>query len=345
MSASLERLWYPSREEPEGQPLAALPLGVASLFFRAAVRAREALWASGALQAERVEGLRVVSVGNITVGGSGKTPAVIHLAQMAHRAGRKVAVLSRGYGRSGRAELSFSAPGPLPEAEESGDEPLLIARRCPGVTLLVGADRVKLARRARELGAELALLDDGMQHRRLAREVDLAVVDEAVGFGNGQLLPRGPLREPLSALSRASLIWLRVSSSPPAPLPSFEAPVVRVEHRPCALTDPRGEEHQPSHLAGAKVIALSAIARPKSFWATLAQVGIEVAERRPFADHHRFTPQELEEALLLSQRTGLAIVTTEKDQARLPGGFPAWVLRLEVTVLAGDEHLRRALGL
>src|SRR6185436_15940539 len=137
-----------------------------------------------------------------------KTPVVIFLAELAARAGKKVAVLSRGYGRASRADVRFDAANLLP-ASEVGDEPRLIAQRCPEATVWVGRDRAALARQARDAGAEVLLLDDGMQHRRLARDVDIVVVDAAAGFGNGRLLPAGPLREPLSQLSRASFVWLR----------------------------------------------------------------------------------------------------------------------------------------
>ncbi len=211
-------LWYGSGQSL-GHRLARGPLWAASAVFGAAVAARNRLYDSGALRSVRVEGLIVVSVGNLNVGGAGKTPAVIHLANAAVAEGRKVAVLSRGYGRASDAELVFRGDGPT--ADEAGDEPVLIASRCPSVHVLVGPDRARLAARAREeLGVDLVFLDDGMQHRHLARDAEVVVVDEAAGFGNGRLLPCGPLREPLSALERASLVWLKASDAP-VPLPSF----------------------------------------------------------------------------------------------------------------------------
>ncbi|MHB8878578.1 MAG: tetraacyldisaccharide 4'-kinase [Myxococcaceae bacterium] len=347
MSKRLEELWYRRPGEERLSERAALsPLSFASLLYGAAVGVRNALYQGGALGALRIEGAKVVSVGNLNVGGSGKTPAVIHLARLAAGRGRKVAVLSRGYGRTATADQLYEGHGPLPLSSDFGDEPLTIARSCPGVVVMVGPDRALLAERARrELGAELILLDDGMQHRRLARDVEIVVIDEAAGFGNGQLLPRGPLREPLSSLERADLIWLRSSPAPGPALPPFTAPVVRVRHKPVALVAPDGGVHSPEMMRGKRVLALAGLARPSGFLATLAGLGMEPAATRLFADHHPFTPEELREVRAEAERLEAPIVTTDKDQARLPQGYPAWVVRLEVEILSGEEHLLARLGL
>ncbi len=212
---TIERVFYPSEPEPWGRRALLSPLTAVSWTYGAAVRLRGALYDTGLLRAERVEGLRVISVGNVNVGGTGKTPAVLHLAELLVREGRKVGILTRGYGRGSKEPLTFIGTEPLPSVEDAGDEPLLLARRCPAVRLFVGADRVASAYRARdEFGLDTVLLDDGFQHRRLARDEDLVVVDESVGLGNGHMLPRGPLREPRSALRRATLFWIRVASTP-----------------------------------------------------------------------------------------------------------------------------------
>lgn len=338
MSLWLERLWYPA-EEARTPSLVALPLAAASTVFRAAVGARNALYDCGALPPVVVAGATVVSVGNLNVGGAGKTPAVIFLARLASSRGRKVAVLSRGYGRQSSGDIAFSSAGGLPSSSESGDEPLLIARRCPEASLLVGSDRARLAQAARAKGADFILLDDGMQHRRLARDVEIVVVDEEAGFGNGRLLPWGPLREPVSALERADLIWLRVSEGRRSPLPRFRAPLVRVRHSPKALLDPGGAERPTDALRGRRAIALAAVARPGRFLHTLSALGIEVAEARLFPDHHRFTAPEL------PPLDGLPVVTTEKDLARLPPSLPAWAVRMETEILEGADSLAKALRL
>jgi tetraacyldisaccharide 4'-kinase len=347
VSSRLERLWYRKPEQEGASERVALsPLSLASLLYGAAVGARNALYESGALEARRIEGARVVSVGNLNVGGAGKTPAVIYLARLAAARGKKVAVLSRGYGRGATDDQVYAGNGPLPTAHEFGDEPLCIARSCPGVAVLVGPNRAALAERARrEIGVDFILLDDGMQHRRLGRDVDLVVVDEAVGFGNGQLLPRGPLREPLSALSRASLLWVRVADSPAQPLPELGVPVVRARYVSSALVAPDGQVHSPELMRGKRALALAGLARPSGFLASLRGLGIELAAERLFADHHPFTGAEAAEVLAEATRLGVPVVTTEKDHVRLPPGFPAWVVRLEVEVLSGTEALLAQLGL
>ncbi|WP_426753144.1 tetraacyldisaccharide 4'-kinase [Myxococcus sp. Y35] len=220
---AIERVFYPPAAEPWSRRFLLSPLTALSWAYAAAVHVRGALYDAGLLRAERVEGLRVISVGNVNVGGTGKTPAVLHLAEQLVRAGRKVGILTRGYGRASKEPLTFVGSGPQPSLELAGDEPLLLARRCPEVRLFVGADRVASAYRARdEFGLDTVLLDDGFQHRRLARDEDFVVVDESVGLGNGHMLPRGPLREPRASLRRATLFWLRaspaaVTAAPDAP--------------------------------------------------------------------------------------------------------------------------------
>lgn len=210
---AIERVFYPPEPEPWRRRALLSPLTAVSWTYGAAVRLRGALYDTGLLRAERVEGLRVISVGNLNVGGTGKTPAVLYLAELLVREGRKVGILTRGYGRSSKVPLTFTGAEPLPSVDEASDEPLLLARRCPQARIFVGSDRVAGAYWARdEYRLDTVLLDDGFQHRRLARDEDIVVVDEAVGLGNGHMLPRGPLREPRSSLRRATLFWLRVAS-------------------------------------------------------------------------------------------------------------------------------------
>ncbi|WP_245814838.1 tetraacyldisaccharide 4'-kinase [Cystobacter ferrugineus] len=322
------------------------PLELLSWGYGAGVRLRGALYDAGWLSGERVEGLRVISVGNLNVGGTGKTPAVLYLAELLVREGKRVGILTRGYGRGSKEPLSFTGRERLPPVEEAGDEPLLLARRCPEARLLVGADRRALARRARdEYGLEVVLLDDGFQHRRLARDEDVVVVDEAVGFGNGRMLPRGPLREPLAALKRATLVWVRASSQPRVDWPPFTAPRVRTLYQPTGWVDPEGVLHPPGALRGMPVLALAGLARPGGFLRTLGALGVEVRGTAFFADHHPFSARELEEVRARAVKLGARVVTTEKDRVRLSVDFETWAVRLGVEVLEGEAHLRQALGL
>jgi tetraacyldisaccharide 4'-kinase len=346
VSETIERVFYPGSPERWGRRALLSPLEVAAWGYGAGVRMRGALYDAGLLKGERVEGLRVISVGNLNVGGTGKTPAVLYLAELLVREGRRVGILTRGYGRGSKEPLTFTGKERLPSVEEAGDEPLLLARRCPEARLLVGADRRQLARRARdEFKLEVVLLDDGFQHRKLARDEDVVVVDEAVGFGNGRMLPRGPLREPLSGLSRATLLWVRASTRPGPTLPSLRAPQVRTRYRPTAWVDPAGGQHTPEALSGQPVLALAGLARPGGFLRTLGELGTEVRGTAFFPDHHRFSARELQEVGERAARLGARVVTTEKDLVRLPGGFESWTVRLGVEVLEGESHLRRALGL
>lgn len=339
MSRGLEGLWYPERESIS-RGLVLSPLSLVSWGYGAAGRLRLRLYRAGLIRSERVEGVRVISVGNLNVGGTGKTPAVIALAERL-RTHARVAVVTRGYGREGTAPLEL-LPGTAVEARLTGDEPRLISERA-GVPVLVDADRVRATKRARDVhGAQIVLLDDGLQHLRLARDLDLVVVDEAVGFGNGRVVPRGPLREPLAGLSRAGLIWLRESPKP-VPLPAFEAPVVRVRYVPSAWVDPEGVAEPIEVLRGQRVIALCGIARPSSFERSLEEVGVERLRTFAFADHHAFTTAELARVQEVASELGARVVTTEKDRVRLPTAFNAIVLRIDVRVVGGEEVLERLL--
>ncbi len=271
----------------------------------------------------------VISVGNLTVGGAGKTPIALELARRLLRRGRRPAVLSRGYGRRARAEGLVRADA---RAEDVGDEPLLMARR--GLTVWVGARRAALALRAVEQGADVLLLDDGLQHHALARDLDVIAADASNLFGNGALLPRGPLRELPSALRRVrnGLFWLTrcdLARDPRAGiLRGF--PVVESAYEGRA------------DLRGRRVFLFAGIARPDSFVETVRRLGAEIAGMRWFRDHHYFSARELTQ--LRAQATGATLVTTEKDLARIkrPEGIVA--VPVELRILRGEDALERALG-
>jgi tetraacyldisaccharide 4'-kinase len=339
----LESLWYPQGEVSVGTRVLGATLAPAAGLFRAAVAARSLLFERGLLAAETVEGLRILSVGNLTAGGAGKTPVVAFLAQQLLASGAKVAILSRGHGRRQRRLLRVVGP-PWPSAEVVGDEPLLLARRLPGAQVWVGANRVRLAREARSAGATVALLDDGFQHRRLARDEDVVVLDEAVGLGSGHPLPWGPLREPAAALGRASLLWLRAARRP-APLPPWPSGLrmVRAHHAPVDVLGPAGAVLPLSHLRGLRVLGFCGIARPSAFHRTLQELGAEVTSVEGFSDHHLFRAAELTRLRARAGAAGAELVTTEKDAMRLPANFPALVVRLGIVVLEGQDVLRALL--
>ncbi len=328
MRSWLERLWYPDGDRALSHTLVVPALAAASALFTVGAAARGLL----APKPHVIAGARVISVGNLTVGGAGKTPVVIFLTQLALAHGKKVAVLSRGYGRASRQSLSFDAAS-LPEEPESGDEPRLIATRCPGARLFVGADRVASAQAAHAAGYDWLILDDGFQHLRLARDVDLVVVDDEVLFGTAHRLPWGPLREGPAALSRATLLWRRAAANG-LPRPALHPFEVRAAYR--VRPDPA--------LTGKPVLVLTAIARPSAVVHSAQQLGARVVATRFFPDHHRFTRTELEEARAAAAALGATLVTTEKDAQRLPPGF-AVPLVMDVEILEGHVRLRAALGL
>ncbi|MBX7101693.1 MAG: tetraacyldisaccharide 4'-kinase [Myxococcaceae bacterium] len=340
MSRALERLWYGGAPTPAWlRPL----LGAGEAVYAAGVAARNALFDRGWLSSGRPAGAHIISVGNLHAGGMGKTPVVCFLARQLLGQGLRVAVLTRGHGRVATEDVSFDARA-LPTAERVGDEPRLLAQRCPGLTLYVGRDRRSLAFRAREEGAEVLLLDDGFQHRRLARGVDIVVADEAAGFGGGALLPRGPLREPPRALTRAHLVWwFAGEGTEPELPPGVSVPMVRARRGLSAVRTPQGATAPALVLAGQAVVLLSGIARPERVERALRGAGADVRGTAFHADHHRFTAPELAEAQALAAREGAWLVTTEKDAQRLPDGA-AHVLVEEVELLEGQSALGAALA-
>jgi tetraacyldisaccharide 4'-kinase len=357
----LDAIWWRERPFP-GRGALLLPLSAAEWVFRAAAALRGALYSGGILHAERA-GVPVVSIGNLAVGGAGKTPTAMAMAARLVARGRHVAVLSRGYGAV-RSEARVVSDGKevLLSADEGGDEAVLVARRLPGVAVLCGPRRAVLARLARgALGADVLVLDDGFQHRALARDLDVVVLDAGNPFGNGHLLPRGPNREPRHALRRAGLLWLsRVEGATPEGLEELRAMAreatghdpVESRHRPVDLLD--GRLHVSfglDALRGRRVRLLAAIARPEVFRRTVEALGAVVAGERHFRDHHRFRERELREVLGSAARSAEAgaewVVTTEKDAVRLgleAAGHPRLrVLRIEAEVVRGEEVLGRAL--
>lgn len=330
---SWDSLWY-GPPDLRSRVLAPL-LAPLSWAFSGATALRGALYDLGLKRPARVGGATVVSVGNLVVGGAGKTPVIIFLARWATACGRRVAVLSRGHGRMRSDDVVFTDAS-LPPARDVGDEPRLIARRCPGVEVSVGPGRARTAAKARERGADFILLDDGFQHRQLHRDVDLVVWADP---GNGRRLPWGPLREPVSALARATLLWAPERVTPPP------MPVVRARARLTGLVTPSGAPLPLRHLEGRSVVLLTGIARPWRVRQSLEALGVTVAEALAHPDHHVFSLGQLAAARDAAARHGALVVTTEKDAQRLPADFDALALRLEVEVTEGLDLLASTLGL
>ncbi|MCP3982636.1 MAG: tetraacyldisaccharide 4'-kinase [bacterium] len=301
-------------------------LRLPALLFRGVVRLRNRHYdRPGATCAAA---LPVVSVGNLTVGGTGKTPVVAWIAERLQERGRVPAVVSRGYGgRAGAGPLVVSdGSGPSVAAEECGDEPFLLARSLPGARVVVGSDRVRGAAEALRLGADVVILDDGFQHRRLRRDLDLVLVDANAPFGNGRLLPAGLLREPPSSLSRADVI-LATRSEADRPLDALAAevrkhnptaPLLRAGHRGVGFFDAKGAAAE----RPARAVAFCGIGNPDAFRGDLERAGVALAGFHAFRDHHSFSTEEIARLLREAQNEGAPLVTTEKDRARMLGRVP-----------------------
>ncbi|GIK86444.1 MAG: tetraacyldisaccharide 4'-kinase [Burkholderiales bacterium] len=297
--------WYAPRATPLALALA--PLG---WVFRALVALRRALYRSGVLRARRVR-VPVVVVGNITVGGAGKTPLVAALVRELAARGRRPGVVSRGYGGAVRGVREVR-PGDAPALV--GDEPLLLA--AAGCPVVVGRERAAAAQALLDAhpGCDVVVCDDGLQHYALARDVEIVAIDARRGLGNGRLLPAGPLREPRSRLDEVDAIVRLVDGAGDAPRAGTNGRETTMTHVPAGLrnlADP-ARRVDPSDWRGARVHAVAGIAHPQRFFDLLARLGVQ-AVPHAFGDHHAFTPADL--ALPGAD----VIVMTAKDAVKCAG--------------------------
>jgi tetraacyldisaccharide 4'-kinase len=328
-------------DAPLARPFLALP----GLAYRAVVALRHSLYDSGRLPSHRLS-CAVISIGNLTVGGTGKTPLTSHVAALLRDSGYRVGVVSRGYRRRGGSAPLLVSNGRalLADAQGAGDEPYLIARDNPAVPVAVGADRVAAARLlVRSFSPEVLVLDDAFQHRRLARDLDLLLVDGRDPWGNGRMLPRGPLREPVASLARAdAFVLTRSSGTIPAELASAlerfnpGAPVFHCRLEPRGFVTAEGETVGLASLKGFSAFAFSGIARPERFEDDLRALGVGMAGARRFPDHHRFRRRDLQEIVREARRCRAdVLVTTEKDLVRVAntpeGSPPLYALAIQAT--------------
>jgi tetraacyldisaccharide 4'-kinase len=348
---TVQKSWDDDRTKSGIKPLRAV-LGIFSLPYRGGVAARNRLYDLGLLRQAKLP-CPVISVGNLTVGGTGKTPTVILLANLLREKGRRPAVLSRGYGGRAGAPVSIvsDANRVLMEWGEAGDEPVLIARALPGVPVLTGAKRHLTGRAAVDrFSADILILDDAFQHRQLFRDLDIVLINAALPFGNGRLLPGGPLREHKASLRRAHLI-IRTGAEGDLVEPLEELasglPFFRGIHRPQGIVEGRTGRLLPAaSLQGEKVCAFAGIGRPEIFRRSLITLGAKVVSFRAFPDHDPYTRPEIDALRRLALETGAdRIITTEKDGVRL-GDFPDFLtdvsllrIGMEITPLGPFEEL------
>jgi tetraacyldisaccharide 4'-kinase len=317
-------------------------------------------------------GCHVIVVGNITMGGTGKTPVAEYLAKLLQAMGRRPAIISRGYKSKGEPSyrkffrwLTHSPDKPpkvvsdgenvLLDSELAGDEPYMLAKNLKGVPVVVDKDRVKAGRYAiRRLGADVLILDDGYQYLRLRSSLRMALVDKGNPFGNRYLLPRGILREPLAHLNRASCILLTKSDGREDGALEQKirdvnrgAQIVECCHKPCHLVSHRSGEIQPLEaLRERKVAIFCAIASPEGFEKFILSLGAHIIYKKRYIDHHRFTHSELSRINERSQGADF-LVTTEKDAVRIgsdfPFAIPLFYMRVEVQFLKNGEWISKML--
>lgn len=317
-------------------------------------------------------GCRVVSIGNLTCGGTGKTPIVELLAKKLIEQSRNVAILSRGYKSKSkpfqekllnlfqketmivpRIVSNGSGDGPILESDYAGDEPYMLAFNVPKAVVLVDKNRVAAGHFATQrYKVDTVLLDDGFQYLPLDRDLNILLIDVTNAFNNHFMLPRGLLREPITNLKRADFIFLTKSDggAKHRHLKRFisrhnhAAKIVECTHAPKHLQELRTGMQKPlDFLAGKDVAALSAIAVPESFEAGITKLGGNIIHRASFMDHHRFRAREIEKFLKTAMKSGAKyVVTTEKDAVRFPKleemPIPVYFLRVEIEILDGEEN-------
>jgi tetraacyldisaccharide 4'-kinase len=342
-----------------------------SKVFQGAIKLRRWLY-NVRIFRDKTLGVQVIAIGNLTLGGTGKTPVVEKFARELQDAGRNVAILSRGY-RSKPAPLHLQilnklflredqtpprvvsdGKSLLLDSEMAGDEPYMLASNLKDVVVLVDKDRVKSGRYAIEkFGCDTLLLDDGFQYWELrGRRHDVVLIDCQQPFGNGHLLPRGTLREPPSHLARAQTIFITKSDGNTAGLRAriakhnSEAGLIECVHHPLYFEDVfSGERKGLDFLKGKKVASLSGIAQPESFEKSLVKLGGELLYSKRFVDHHRFTQQEILNAINRSKkRQAEVIITTQKDAVRFPKidrrDLPIYFMRVEIKIVSGASDFQ-----
>ena len=334
-----------------------------SLVFSAVVSLRYFLYGIGLLRRYPL-GIQVISIGNVTAGGTGKTPVTEIFARTLAAEGRKVAILSRGYRRKEAPlwqRLFTQVVEPplvvsdgkhvLLDSEKGGDEPYMLASNLPGVAVVVDRNRVKAGRYAiKRLGCDTIILDDGFQYQKLKHSIEVVLVDSTNPFGNGHMLPRGILREPARHLKRADIIFLTKCRGDVTAVReeirkyNTTAEIVECNHTPKVLKDVWSREEYPlSWLNGKTTCTLSGIASPKGFENSLRHLGAKVVWCERYADHHRYDSSEILYALNRTADMGAdALITTEKDAVRFPRFETTPVrclyLRIAIEILSGAEN-------
>lgn len=349
-----QRIWNDDGSSTRCTPAKTI-LYAFSLLYRLIISLRNRLY-DHKIFSEKKLACPVISVGNITVGGTGKTPCVIWLTRMLQEEGFRPAVLSRGYGGKSAAPVNIVSDGEniLLSAAEAGDEPYLIARSLPGIPVITGPQRILTGNKAIEnFGSDILICDDAFQHRRIFRDINLALLDSEKPWGNGYLLPRGELREPVTALRRADAFLLtradevkKISAIPGKLAQAENIPVFLSTHKIVDIVCGNGGKHLSlAELKDKKVCAFAGIARPDSFQSAIKQAGAKLVSFDIFSDHHRYSPEELKKIRnnFLRNNADL-LITTEKDGMRLTE-FPEflagiYLLRVKLAIIPDENALK-----
>jgi len=322
-----------------------------SLLYGAVTRTRLSLYRRGTFQTTKLD-RPVISIGNITTGGTGKTPLVEYVARTLAAQGKKVCILTRGYGRKDPhlQVIVSDGYGVLASPSEAGDEPYLLATKLTGQAAVISsADRIAAGQEAiKDFGTDVFVLDDGFQHLRIARDLNIVCIDATNPWGGGRLLPYGRLRESLDGLKRADCVVLtrcdQVESVAALRAEIVELtggrPIFESRMRPLRVVSLK---NGPATLPG-RVGAFCAVGNPSSFFQSLGRLGYELGLERAFADHHAYSQSDVDELHQLARQTGAnALITTAKDAVKLKGmefALPCYVLEIEIAIDDADAFRR-----
>jgi len=309
----------------------------------------------------------VISIGNIVVGGTGKTPTVVSIARLLQETGYKAAILLRGYGRKSSEKISIVSDGErcLCSRTESGDEAYLLAQQLNAIPIIVGKNRIDTGKIAYDrFNCDIILLDDGYQHRKLIRDIDILTIDATQPYGTGSLLPIGTLREPISSLKRANIILFTRVDLSHTPIDHLKneinqqvpnTPILESIHQPESLyelgnpntTDNNTHTIQFNDLEGKRLLAVCGIGNPDAFKTTLQNFNPEFIELLAFPDHHIYADSDIEKIIQQAKHVKAEwVVTTQKDEDKLsalPQHIPVVVLAIELVITDGNEVLLKEL--
>ena len=351
LTSKLRKIWYAEADVSFINPVN-LILFLSSWIYRAVVSVRNRMYDHGIFRQNKLP-CKVISIGNITVGGTGKTPMVIMLAKLLKRGGYRPAILSRGYGGNAKSPITVVSDGVKIRVgyAEAGDEPILIAQSVEGIPVITGPERTRTGDFAvKKLGADVLILDDAFQHRSIFRDIDIVLLNRKKPFGNGYLLPMGPLREPPEALNRAHIqIWKDTILDGRFPkyceqdIGTFFSVLSGYMKPKDILRGGTGEPLPLEYIRGKKVCAFAGIGLPENFKETIESLGGTLVSFLIFPDHYLYTSEDIAEIRRGTSASGAEfIMTTEKDGIRL-NDFPdilkdVLILRVEMDMCPSQEE-------